>query len=311
MIGPRRIRTGKEALAPAIVRREGPIPVLLNPHAGSAARARAALRNDRRFRVREVNPADIASAVREEADHGARRLLICGGDGTLSAAVGAAAGTVLEIAAFPGGTLNHFARDFGIPLNDSATALDIAVSGQWRPVDLGFVNGHVILNTSSVGAYPEFVRRRDVLEQRLNYPLATVAAAADIWRDPHTLAVDLETADGRQTHFQTPLVFVGVHERVLDRAGLGMRRAHGARALHILVVKEHTRSRLHALGAKAAARGVAELASGDEIETCLTSQATVVLPDASCEIAIDGELLQVTSPLRYEFLAEAVKVVGR
>jgi hypothetical protein len=114
-----------------------------------------------------VNPVDIAGAVREEADQGARRLLICGGDGTLSAAVGAAAGTALEIAAFPGGTLNHFARDFGIPLDDPATALDIAASGKCRPVDLGSVNGHVILNTSSVGAYPEFVRRREDLEQRL------------------------------------------------------------------------------------------------------------------------------------------------
>jgi hypothetical protein len=138
-----------------------------------------------------------------------------------------------------------------------------------------------------------------------------VAAAADIWRDPHTLAVDLETADGRYTRFQTPLLFVGVHERVLDRAGLGMRRANGARALHILVVTEHNRARMHALAARAAARGVEGLASEHGIEACLTSRATVVMPDASCEIAIDGELLQVTSPLRFEFLAEAVKVVCR
>ena len=311
MIGPRRIRTGQQVLAPAIVRGEGLIPVLLNPNAGSAARARAALRADRRFRVREVNPADIADTVREEVQQGTPRLLICGGDGTLSAAIGAAAGTALEIAAFPGGTLNHFARDFGIPLDDPATALDIAASGAWRPVDVGSVNGHVILNTSSVGAYPEFVRRRDDLEQRLNYPLATVAAAADIWRDPQALAVELQTADGAQYHFQTPLLFVGVHERVLDRAGLGMRRVNGARALHILVVKEHDRSRIHALAARAAARGVEGLASEHEIESYLTSQATVVMPNASSLIAIDGELLQVTGPLRYEFLAGAVKVVYR
>src|SRR6185503_20461620 len=104
--------------------REGPMPVLLNPNAGSAARARAALCTDPRFRVREVNPANIADAVREEAVQGTPRLLICGGDGTLSAAVGAAAGTALEIAAFPGGTLNHFACDFDIPTHDPAAALD-------------------------------------------------------------------------------------------------------------------------------------------------------------------------------------------
>lgn len=277
--------------------------------AGSAARALAALRTDRRFSVREVSPVDIADAVCGEADQGTSRLVICGGDGTLSAAVAAAVGTALEIAVFPGGTLNHFARDFGIPVDDAAAALDLAATGRSRPVDLGYVNEHVVLNTSSVGAYPEFVRRREDLEQRLNYPLATVAAAADVWRDPHTLAVDLQTADGAQYHFQTPLLFVGVHERMLDRAGLGMRRANGARALHILVVKEHDRSQIHALAAKAVARGVDWLASEHEIESYLTSQATVVLPNASCVIAIDGELLQVTSPLRYRFAAGAAKVV--
>jgi diacylglycerol kinase family enzyme len=202
------------------------IPVLLNPEAGSAARAQATICTDRRFRVCEVEPAGIADAVRLEADRGTRRLLICGGDGTLSAAVGAAAGTALAIALFPGGTLNHFASDFGIPLHNPAAALDIAATGMVRPVDLGYVNGHVILNTSSVGVYPEFVRRREDLERRLNYPLASVAAAADIWRDPQALAVDVHTADGARYHFQTPLLFVGVHERVLDRGGLGMRRAN-------------------------------------------------------------------------------------
>jgi len=288
-----------------------PVPVLLNPEAGSAARARAALRADRRFHVREVEPASIGDAVRGEVDQGTRRLLICGGDGTLSAAIGAAAGTAMEIAVFPGGTLNHFARDFGIPFDNPAAALDVAATSIARPVDLGYVNGHVILNTSSVGVYPTFVGRREDLEQRLNYPLATVAAAADVWRDPQAVAIDVQTADGARYHFQTPLLFVGVHERMLDRAGLGMRRANGARALHLLVVKQHTRPRIHALAARAAARGVDGLVSENEIESHLTTGATVTMPNASCVVAIDGELVQVTSPLRYQFVPGAVHVVHR
>jgi diacylglycerol kinase family enzyme len=294
-----------------MTRKQLTIPALLNPDAGSAARARAALGTDRRFRVCDVKPAAIADAVRLEVDRGTRRVLICGGDGTLSAAVGAAAGTALEIGVFPGGTLNHFARDFGIPLDDPAAALDLAATGVPQPVDLGTVNGHVVLNTSSVGVYPEFVRRREDLEQRLNYPLATVAAAADVWRDPQALAVELQTADGAHRHFQTPLLFVGVHERLLDRAGLGMRRSDGVRALHVVVVKQHTRSRIHALAARAVARGVDALTSEDGIESHLTSRATVAMPDQSCVIAIDGELLQLTSPLRYQFVPGAVNVVHR
>jgi diacylglycerol kinase family enzyme len=259
-----------------------------------------------------VAPARIADAVRTEARRGTPRLLVCGGDGTLSAAMGAAAGTALEIAVFPGGTLNHFARDIGVPTDDPAGALDVAVNGTARPVDLGCVNGHAILNTSSVGVYVEFVRRRERLERHhLGYRLASVAAAAAVWGDPQALAVDLRTADGAHRRVLTPLLFVGIHERLLDRVNLGRRRAGGARALQILLVKEHTRIRIHRLAFRAAARGIDGLVSEDEIECHLTTAATVTMPRPSATVAVDGELLTLTSPLTYEFAPGAVKVVRR
>lgn len=289
-----------------------PIPAFVNPDAGSAARARAALRADPRFVVRDLAPARIADAVREEIRHGTRRLLISGGDGTVCSSLGAAAGTALEIAVFPGGTLNHFARDLGLPFDDPAEVLDIAANGRAQPVDLGAVNGHVILNTSCVGVYVDFVRQREYLEQRVPYRPASVAAAIDVWHDPQAFDVELITPDGTHHRLRTPLVFVGIQERVLDRSGLGTRRPGGARALHILVVKaqaEHARARIHALALKAAARGIEELISDDEIECYLTTGAVVALPNHTDTIAIDGELLEVTSPLTYELVRGAARVV--
>jgi diacylglycerol kinase family enzyme len=288
-----------------------PIPALLNPDSGSAARARAALDADGRFQVHELRPADIADAVRAEVSRGTPRVLVSGGDGTLSAALGAAAGTALEIAVFPGGTLNHFARDAGIPLDDPAAALDIAVNGTPRPVDLGYVNDRAILNTSSVGLYTEFVRRREHLEHWLNYRLASVAAAAGVWRDRRVVEVDLKTADGTRGHFRTALLFVGIHERILGPAGLGMRRPGGARALHILVVKAPAPLRLRRLAFQPPGGGIQGLAPEHAMESCLTSKATVELAGEPGSIAIDGELLPAVSPLRYEFVPGAVKVVHR
>ena len=286
-----------------------PIPAILNPGSGSAARARDALASDSRFCVRELDAARIARAVRAEARRGTPRLLVCGGDGTLGAAIGAAAGTGMEIALFPGGTLNHFARDLGLPLDDPAAVLDVAVDGTARPVDLGYVNGHPILNTSSVGVYVDFVRRREHHERGMDYRPASVAAAIDVWRDPRALDVELRTADGARHRFRTPLLFVGVHERVLDRAGLGTRRVRGARALHILVVREHTPARVHALAAKAAARGIEALISEDEIERHLTTSAVVTTSRRTATVAVDGELLKLRSSLKYEFVPRAAEVV--
>ena len=285
------------------------IPAILNPGSGSAARARAALAADGRFSVRELEPARIVGAVRAEARRGTPRLLVSGGDGTLCAAIGAAAGTGMEIAVFPGGTLNHFARDLGLPLDDPAVVLDVAANGTARPVDLGMVNGHPILNTSSVGVYVDFVRRRESHERRMDYRPASVAAAVDVWRDLRALDVDLRTADGAHHRLKTPLLFVGVHERVLERAGLGTRRVDGARALQILVVKEHTPARVHALAAKAAARGIEALIADDEVERVVTTSAVVAMSRPTAAIAVDGELLNVRTPLKYEFEPHAAEVV--
>src|SRR5579885_2328056 len=93
------------------------IPALLNPASGTATRALNVLQSDSRFQVRELDAMHIADAVRAEALVGTRRLLVSGGDGTLAAALAGAAGTALEVAILPGGTLNHFARDLGLPHN--------------------------------------------------------------------------------------------------------------------------------------------------------------------------------------------------
>ena len=267
------------------------------------------LRSDSRFEIRELDPLDIADAVRAEALAGTPRLLVCGGDGTLCTALAAAAGTTLDIAILPGGTLNHFAHDLGLPFNDPAAALEIAVNGTAKPVDLGYVNGHAILNTSAVGVYVDFVRDRERLEQRLSYRAASVAAAISVWRKPGALAVELETDDGRQRQVHTPLLFIGMHERVLQGAALGKRRQDGARALHILLVRDHTRLRLHALVFRAIVSGLRGLLSEHEVATRLTRSLVVTTSTPRAEVAIDGELFHLESPLRYEFVPDAVRVV--
>ncbi len=64
---------------------------------------------------------------------GARRVLVSGGDGTVASAAAVACETEMELAALPGGTLNHFAKDHGIP-TELAEALELAATGSARPV---------------------------------------------------------------------------------------------------------------------------------------------------------------------------------
>lgn len=285
------------------------IPALLNPLSGSAAQARAALTAGARFRVLELAPEHLADAVRAEASLGTPRLLVSGGDGTLSVALGAAAGTGLEITVFPGGTLNHFARDAGIPLDDPVAALDVAANGMPRPVDLGHVNGHAILNTSSVGIYTDFVRRREHLEHWLNYRLASVAAAAGVWRDRRVVDVELDIAGGTRGRFRTALLFVGY-----PRAHSRSRRARDAPTRRRSCPAHPRREapaplHIRRLAFQPPARGIQGLVPEKAIEAYVTRNATVEMAEDPGSIAIDGELLPAWSPLRYEFVPGAAKVV--
>src|SRR6185503_16647759 len=93
-------------------------------------------------------------------------VVIGGGDGTVSAAADRAVRHGKPIGVLPLGTLNHFARDLGMPpdLRDAVRAI---ATGVVREVDVGEVNGRVFVNNSSIGVYPTVVRDRD--EQRLRF----------------------------------------------------------------------------------------------------------------------------------------------
>ena len=82
----------------------------------------------------------------------------------MNGVAGKLAGTDTALGVLPMGTLNHFAKDVGIPLN-LAAAVRSLFTGQVTKVDVGEVNGRVFVNNSGVGFYPHFVRQREEQER--------------------------------------------------------------------------------------------------------------------------------------------------
>lgn len=111
---------------------------------------------------------------------------VWGGDGTVGTAAAAAVGHDLPLLVLPGGTVNHFARDAGI--NSLKDALQAATHGEAALADVGLavaergLQDHpeklelLMLNTGSIGVYPNMVRRREQLQPALGKPLAGVVA---------------------------------------------------------------------------------------------------------------------------------------
>src|SRR6185503_11143696 len=99
---------------------------------------------------------DIVATTKRVIAAGAEVVVAAGGDGTVSAVASCVKGSGATMGVLPMGTLNHFARDLGIPpkLED---AIAVLARGLRVAVDLGEVNGRVFVNNASLGVYPDMV----------------------------------------------------------------------------------------------------------------------------------------------------------
>jgi YegS/Rv2252/BmrU family lipid kinase len=126
------------------------------------------------------DPAALRRTIRAELARGADRVVVGGGDGTLSGAAGVLAGTDAALGVLPLGTANDFARTLGIP-PDLGRAAAVVARGQVRLVDVGRAGRRAFLNAASVGVSSALTRRLGGgLKRRagaLAYPVAGVAAA--------------------------------------------------------------------------------------------------------------------------------------
>ncbi|MDQ3735807.1 MAG: phosphatase PAP2 family protein, partial [Actinomycetota bacterium] len=149
-------------VAPALPDGAGMV-IAINPASGGATEAtadqiRAAFPG---AEIIELTPDSVLADLLDEAAPRAKALGVAGGDGTVAAVAAVAIEHDLPLAVIPAGTLNHFAADVGVrSLDDVVTGV---VTGEAVRVDVAEVNGIPFLNTASIGAYPEMVRRRDEL----------------------------------------------------------------------------------------------------------------------------------------------------
>lgn len=283
------------------------IPAFVNPNAGSVATVHEALRRAGCFDVLRVAPSEMTQAARSMIARGATRLVAVGGDGSVSAVAAAVARTDVELGVIPAGTFNHFARDHDIPTEFDA-ACEVARSGRVIRADVGWVNHRLFLNTSSVGVYANFVRVRERLEARLPYWLASAFAMARTFARVRPFSVSFET-ELVQRQYVTPLVFIGLSERELKLPTLGNRVDNGRSGLHVLIVRGRTRARLVALAFAAAARGTRATTRTPHLDGFLID--ACVIEQRHSTVAVDGEVVTLESPLRYEIGRGALNLVVR
>jgi len=283
------------------------IHAFVNLSSGSAEAARTALEAIGVFDVSPCKPEQLDRQIERAVHEGAERVVVAGGDGTVAKAAAALVGKETALAVVPGGTLNHFAKDHGIP-TDPAKAAELSASGTTTTTDVATVNGRVFLNTSSVGAYVVFVRARERLERRFGYRLATLIAALRLLGRVHPFTVELEL-DGELRRYRSALVFVGVGERELQLPSIGGLAENGRRGLHVIVVRGGTWARLVAVGLVAAFRGNDAIRRDKLADSYVVDECRIEFPRRLGRVAVDGEIAEMSSPLSYRIERDALRVV--
>lgn len=284
-----------------------PVPLYYNPEAGSSEATLERIRDDNRIRAVAVTPEKMQLLIKEAVLQGAKRVLVSGGDGTIALVASILAGKNTEIAIIPGGTLNHFAQRIGIPIK-AAEALEIALHCDAYPIDVGYVNDRLFVNTSSVGAYSVFVRSRKYLQNRMPYFPASLIAGFRRFLRFRRIRVNLA---GKQ--LKTPLVFIGVGERELSFPTMGQTKIEGGRGLHLIAVNCKNSLEAFMLVVKSLFFGIDPLQKQRHIENQLVNAIELDFYRSKrrmrrISVALDGELVNLHTPLKYRFAPGEIMV---
>lgn len=282
------------------------VKAFLNSRSGNAEAARDALAKAG-FELEAVEPSEIGNRIKKAIDKGAKRVLVAGGDGTIATAAGLVAKKDVELAILPGGTLNHFAKDHGIP-TDLGKAARAAGGKHLASTDIGYVNDAVFLNTNSLGAYVTFVRERERFEKRFGYTLASLIAFARMLSEIRTFAVTLE-AKGEKKTYRASLVFIGVGERELKLPTLGNRVKSGKRGLHVMIVEGRKPARLVALALAGITKGRQKAEELPEFDDFIVESCRIDVTRPVVTLGLDGELKRSQTPLEYRIERDALRLV--
>ncbi|MBW3636176.1 MAG: diacylglycerol kinase family lipid kinase [Armatimonadetes bacterium] len=293
---------------------ENPIySVVLNPKSGSsgeefrASIERALQERAVEFEVFETDPEEGAvPAVKRAVEGGATHILACGGDGTIMSAVNGlgkiekSPETTLSI--IPGGTANLLATALDIP-HDVEKAIEIALTGEDRLIDLGECGGHIFALGLGLGLTEKLVSGTSAQEKEKLGRLAYVKAMlAEMGQKPHRFTFKLD--DGKeQASSGVALVVANAGE-----IGGSLKFAPDAQmddgvldlvVLHRFYFRDLARLMLAGLTGKMADDRAVSFFQAAKIE---------ITTDPPLDMQIDGEEVDTKPPLTIQVRPKALKM---
>ncbi len=235
---------------------------------------------------------DCAQSATERRD--IDEAIVIGGDGTIAAIAGVLSNTDIPMAPLPGGTMNAFSRDLGYD-GDLLTAIEQLSSVAPLAVDIAYAGRFAFLNNVVFGTYTsvaesrERIRDVETIGEKMEAITEVIGALAHSDSESYRITADGDSEDVvTNTLMVSNNLYAGaellrpVRERV-NAGVLGLYVANSTSPFDFLTVL-----------AEAVSGGLAdpEQMIVRECKTC-----RIASQSASVEITIDGEAMELPSPI--------------
>lgn len=236
-------------------------------------------------------------------------VIVGGGDGSVSEVAGVLAGSEVPLGILPLGTLNHFAKDLGLPivLED---ALAVIAAGGKRAVDVAEVNGTVFVNNSSIGVYAHMVVDRD--RRRALHGMskwrAMFWAALRVLRHPPLRRLRIRAEGSATRRLRTPFVLVTNNAYDLRPTPARKRQRLDAGFLTVNFAKRESRASVVWLAVRTLL-GILDTAR--DLESLTATSVEIAAKTSRLLVACDGEVRVMRPPLQYQIRPRALLVFAR
>jgi diacylglycerol kinase family enzyme len=248
---------------------------------------------------------DISSLAARAPRENRLPVVAGGGDGTVNAVAGTLVGSDAALGVLPMGTLNHFAKDVGIPQNLEAAVRNI-FTGQVTDVDVGEVNGRVFVNNSGVGFYPHFVRQREEQERHGHIKrVAFVLALRSVVRRYLRLRMKVHMDQAEALEHVTPFLFVGNNRYQTAGLKIGTRSRLDSGQLWVCTAPRVDRQNF----VRTALRTLLGHETDQDLNAFEVKEIWVQPGTARVNVSTDGEVSVMDAPLHYSIRPRALRVV--
>ena len=233
-------------------------------------------------------------------------IVAAGGDGTLNAVASELLHQEIPLGVLPLGTFNYVARVLNIPL-DIIQAAEVIATGESRSSHVARINDRIYLNNASLGLYPLFIKKRELYNRKFGrFPLHAYTSGLDVLiRDRKELKLEIEV-NQQKYPVKTPLIFFGNNQLQLQEMNLKIAKcAEIGEVAGVVLAKSDKMSLFKTLFQLI--RG--QLENAADVYSFSGEKVTVYSKKAKLTVAIDGEITEIATPLKFNVDKNALKIM--